>query len=91
VLIRILHDNEIRDLCRSRIVVRIVRYRRLRWVVHVARIGRQGMHIDIWGENLLELKNGNGDRMTLGLTFSLFRLSLPFNITLIMPIGSYFR
>jgi hypothetical protein len=36
------------DLCRLPSTVRIVKSRKLQWAGHVARIGRQGMHIEFW-------------------------------------------
>jgi hypothetical protein len=38
--------NEIGDLYSSPSIIRIIKSRRMRWVGHVARMGRREMHID---------------------------------------------
>jgi hypothetical protein len=40
--------------------------------VHVCRVGRQEVRIAIWNENFLELKNKNGDGVTLRFAFLKF-------------------
>jgi hypothetical protein len=36
---RKLHNEELRDLCSSPIIIRIIKSRRMRWAWHVARMG----------------------------------------------------
>jgi hypothetical protein len=45
---RKLHNEELRDLCSSPSIVRIIKYRRVRWAGHVARMGRREMRIGFW-------------------------------------------
>jgi hypothetical protein len=37
---RTLHNEELRDLCSSPSIIRIIKWRRMRWVGHVARMWR---------------------------------------------------
>jgi hypothetical protein len=41
---RILHKSELRDLYKPASIVRLVRFRWIRWAGHAAEWGRQGMH-----------------------------------------------
>jgi hypothetical protein len=43
--------NELHNLCCSPRIIRITKSRRMRWVGHVARMGRTGMHIGFWWES----------------------------------------
>jgi hypothetical protein len=45
---RKLHNEELRDLYSSPSIIRIIQSRRIRWTVHVARMGRRGTLIDYW-------------------------------------------
>jgi len=38
---RRLHNEELNDLCPSPNIVRVIKSRRMRWAVHVARIGEE--------------------------------------------------
>jgi hypothetical protein len=38
---RKLHNEELRDLCSSPSIIRIIKSRRMRWAVHVARMGEK--------------------------------------------------
>jgi hypothetical protein len=51
---RQLHNEELRDLYSSPSIIRIVKSRRMRWVGHVALMGRRGTLIDYWWENQRE-------------------------------------
>jgi hypothetical protein len=51
---RKLHNKELHDLCSSSSIIRIIKSRRMRWVGHVARMGRRGMLIDYWWESQRE-------------------------------------
>jgi hypothetical protein len=42
---RKLHNEELHNLHSSPTIVRMVKSRRMRWAMHVARMGRTGMHI----------------------------------------------
>jgi hypothetical protein len=47
---RKLHNEELRNLYSSPNIIRTIKSRRMRWMGHVARIGRRGMHIGyMWG------------------------------------------
>jgi hypothetical protein len=49
-----LHKEELRDLYASPSIIRIMKSRRMRWVGHVARMGRRGKRIGNWWENQRE-------------------------------------
>jgi hypothetical protein len=49
-----LHNEELHDLYSSPSIIRIIRWRRMRWAAHVARMGRRGMLIDNWWESQRE-------------------------------------
>jgi hypothetical protein len=51
---RKLHNEELRDLYSSPSIIRIIKLRRMRWVCHVARMGRRGTLIDYWWESQRE-------------------------------------
>jgi hypothetical protein len=48
---RKLHNEELHNLYSSRIIIRIIKARRMRWAEHVARMGGSGMHIGFWWES----------------------------------------
>jgi hypothetical protein len=48
------HNEELRNLYSSPSIIRIIKSRRMRWVGHVARMGRTGMRIDNWWESQRE-------------------------------------
>jgi hypothetical protein len=50
-----LHNEELRDLYSSQSIIRILKSRRIRWVGHVARIGRKGTRIGYWWESQREI------------------------------------
>jgi hypothetical protein len=45
---RKLHNEELHNLYSSPSIIRMMKSRRMRWVKHVARIGRKGMYIRYW-------------------------------------------
>jgi hypothetical protein len=45
---RKLHKKELLDLCSSPSKIRIIKPRRMRWVGHLAGMGRKGTLIDYW-------------------------------------------
>jgi len=45
---RKLHNEELNDLCSSHSVVRAIKSRRMRWVMHVVRMGGGGVYTGIW-------------------------------------------
>jgi hypothetical protein len=51
---RKLHNEEIRNLYSSPNIIRMIKSRRMRWVGHVARMGKRGMHIGYWWESQKE-------------------------------------
>jgi hypothetical protein len=51
---RKLYNEELHDLYSSPSIIRIMKSRRMRWVGHVARMGRRGTHIDYWWESQRE-------------------------------------
>jgi hypothetical protein len=51
---RKLHNEECHDLCSSPSVFRIIKARRMRWLGHVARMGRRGTHVGCWWESQKE-------------------------------------
>jgi hypothetical protein len=42
---RKLHNEELRDLCSSPSIIKIMKFRRIRWAGHITRMGRRGMLI----------------------------------------------
>jgi hypothetical protein len=47
---RKLHDEKLNDLYSLPNIVQVVKSRRMRWVVHVARVGEErGVHRVLWG------------------------------------------
>jgi hypothetical protein len=42
---RKLHSEELRNLYSSPNIIRMIKSRRMKWVGHVAQMGRRGMHI----------------------------------------------
>jgi hypothetical protein len=48
---RKLHNEELHNLYYSPSIIRIIKSRRIRWAGHVARMGRQGMHIGFCWES----------------------------------------
>jgi hypothetical protein len=42
---RNLHNEKVHNLYSSPSIIRIIKSRRMRWVGHVAQMGRRGMHI----------------------------------------------
>jgi hypothetical protein len=48
---RKLLNEELRDLCSSPSIIRIIKSRWMKWVGHVARMGRRGMRIGYWWES----------------------------------------
>jgi hypothetical protein len=51
---RKLHNEELHNLYSSRSIIRMIKSRRMRWAEHVARMGREGMHIGYWWESRKE-------------------------------------
>jgi hypothetical protein len=51
---RKLHDEELHDSYSSPSIIRIMKFRRMRWVGHVAQWGRRGMCIGCWLERQSE-------------------------------------
>jgi hypothetical protein len=51
---RKLHNKELRDLYSSSSIIRMIKSRRMRWVGHVARMGRRETRIDYWWESQRE-------------------------------------
>jgi hypothetical protein len=45
---RKLHNEELHNVYSSPSIIRIIRSRRMRWVGHVARMGRKRTHICYW-------------------------------------------
>jgi hypothetical protein len=50
---RKLHNEELQNMYSSPSVIRMIKSRRIKWVEHVARMGRR-MHIGIWWESQKE-------------------------------------
>jgi hypothetical protein len=46
-----LHNEELHNFYSSPSIIRMIKSRMMRWVGHVARIGRRGMHIGYWWES----------------------------------------
>ena len=51
---RKLHNEELNDLYFSSNIVRVIKWRRMRWAVHVARMGRLAVHTGFCWRNLRE-------------------------------------
>jgi hypothetical protein len=51
---RKLHNEELQDLYSSPSIIRMVKARRMRWTVCVARMGRRGTRIGCWWESQKE-------------------------------------
>jgi hypothetical protein len=51
---RKLHNEELRDLCSSPSIIRLIKSRRMKWAGHVARMRRRGTLIDYWRESQRE-------------------------------------
>jgi hypothetical protein len=51
---RKLHNEELNDLYSSLNIVRVIKSRRMRWVGHVARMGRGEAYTGFWWGNLRE-------------------------------------
>jgi hypothetical protein len=45
---RKLHNEELHDLYSSPSIIRIIRFRMLRWAGHVKLMEKKGMHIEYW-------------------------------------------
>jgi len=51
---RKIHNEELKDLYCSPNIVRVIKSRRMRWAVHVARMGRGEVYTGFWWGNLRE-------------------------------------
>jgi hypothetical protein len=51
---RRLHNEELNDLYSSPNIIRVIKWRRIRWVGHVAHMGREEVHTGFWWEDLRE-------------------------------------
>jgi hypothetical protein len=51
---RKLHNEELHNMYSSSSIIRLIKSRRMRWVGHVARMGRRGLHIEYWWESQKE-------------------------------------
>jgi hypothetical protein len=51
---RKLHNEELPDLYSSPSIIRVMKSRKMRWMGHVARMGRRGTLIDYWLESQRE-------------------------------------
>jgi hypothetical protein len=51
---RKLHNEELHNLYSSPNILRMIKSLRMRWAVHVARMGRKGMPIGFWWEGQKE-------------------------------------
>jgi hypothetical protein len=51
---RKLHKEELHHLYSSPSIIRIMKAKRMRWVEHVARMGRRGTRIGCWGKSQRE-------------------------------------
>jgi hypothetical protein len=52
--LRKFHNEELRDMYFSSSIIRIIKSRRMRWVFHVAQMGRRGTRIGYWWESQRE-------------------------------------
>jgi hypothetical protein len=64
---RKLHNEELHNLYSSPNIIRIMKSRRMRWAMHVARMGRRRMHISYWWESQKETDHW-GDQGVGGFT-----------------------
>jgi hypothetical protein len=51
---RKLHNEELHNLYSSPNIIRIIKSIRMRYAGHVARMGKQGMHMGYWWESQIE-------------------------------------
>jgi hypothetical protein len=51
---RRLHNEELNDLYSSLDIIRVIKLRRRRWAVHVARMGKREVHTGFWWGDLRE-------------------------------------
>jgi hypothetical protein len=51
---RNLHNEELHNLSSWPTINRMIKSRRLRWAVHVVRMGRRGFHVGYWWESQKE-------------------------------------
>jgi hypothetical protein len=51
---RKLHNEELHNLYSSSCIIRMLKSRRMKWEVHVARMGLRGMHVGYWWESQTE-------------------------------------
>jgi hypothetical protein len=54
---RKLHDEELHNLYCSLRIIRMIKSRRMRRAGYVARMGRRGMHVELWCESRKERDN----------------------------------
>jgi hypothetical protein len=54
---RELHNEELHNLYSSPSIIRVIKSRIMRWVGHVARMVREGMHTGYWWESQKERDN----------------------------------
>jgi hypothetical protein len=45
---RTLHNEELHNLYFSPNIIRMIKSKRMRWIGHVARMGRRGIHVRYW-------------------------------------------
>jgi hypothetical protein len=55
--LRKLHNEELHNLYSSPNIIRMIKSRRMRWVGHIARMGRRGLHRGYWWEIQKERDN----------------------------------
>jgi hypothetical protein len=48
---RTLHNEEFHNLYSSPNIIRMIKFRKMRWAGHVTRIGEKGMHVVNWWES----------------------------------------
>jgi len=54
IVLHILHNEELHDFYSSPNIVRVIKSRRMRWAVHVARMGEERKSIGSWWGNRRE-------------------------------------